>query len=114
MDARARLSRARASAPGARRRPVPDPVHPDVPRPGLRRPALDGSARLDGPSRGAALDRRVHPRPLLLHVREPLPLALAPLPMSDTGEAQILVLGWNFRGASGAVRERVAFSSDEV
>jgi len=34
--------------------------------------------------------------------------------MSDTGEAQILVLGWNFRGASGAVRERVAFSSDEV
>jgi glutamyl-tRNA reductase len=34
--------------------------------------------------------------------------------MSDSNEAQILVLGWNFRGASGAVRERVAFSSEEV
>jgi len=34
--------------------------------------------------------------------------------MSDGSEAQILVLGWNFRGASGVLRERVAFNSDEV
>jgi glutamyl-tRNA reductase len=34
--------------------------------------------------------------------------------MSDGSESQILVLGWNFRGASGVLRERVAFSSEEV
>ncbi|HEV8232595.1 MAG TPA: glutamyl-tRNA reductase [Thermoanaerobaculia bacterium] len=34
--------------------------------------------------------------------------------MNGSNDTQILVLGWNFRGASGAVRERVAFSSDEV
>jgi glutamyl-tRNA reductase len=34
--------------------------------------------------------------------------------MTDANEGEILVLGWNFRGASGAVRERVAFSSEEV
>lgn len=34
--------------------------------------------------------------------------------MTEANEGQILVLGWNFRGASGAVRERVAFTSDEV
>ena len=34
--------------------------------------------------------------------------------MSDGREARLLVLGWNFRGASGAVRDRVAFTSEEV
>lgn len=34
--------------------------------------------------------------------------------MSPSNETQILVLGWNFRGASGAVRERVAFTAEEV
>lgn len=34
--------------------------------------------------------------------------------MTEANEGQILVLGWNFRGASGAVRERVAFTADEV
>jgi glutamyl-tRNA reductase len=34
--------------------------------------------------------------------------------MNDGHDAQILVLGWNFRGASGDVRERVAFTAEEV
>jgi glutamyl-tRNA reductase len=34
--------------------------------------------------------------------------------MTEANEGRILVLGWNFRGASGAVRERVAFTADEV
>ncbi|HEY1434127.1 MAG TPA: glutamyl-tRNA reductase, partial [Thermoanaerobaculia bacterium] len=34
--------------------------------------------------------------------------------MTGTGEARLLLLGWNFRTAALAVRERVAFSSDEV
>jgi glutamyl-tRNA reductase len=34
--------------------------------------------------------------------------------MSDGREARLLVLGWDFRGASGAVRDRVAFTSEEV
>ncbi len=34
--------------------------------------------------------------------------------MNDGHEAQILVLGWNFRGASGPVRERIALTADEV
>jgi glutamyl-tRNA reductase len=34
--------------------------------------------------------------------------------MSDGSEVQILVLGWNFRGASGALRDRVAFTAEEV
>jgi glutamyl-tRNA reductase len=34
--------------------------------------------------------------------------------MNDGHEVQIFVLGWNFRGASGDVRERVAFTAEEV
>jgi glutamyl-tRNA reductase len=34
--------------------------------------------------------------------------------MTAAGEARLLLLGWNFRTAALAVRERVAFSSDEV
>jgi glutamyl-tRNA reductase len=34
--------------------------------------------------------------------------------MNEANAAQILVLGWNFRGASGAVREGVSFSAEEV
>lgn len=34
--------------------------------------------------------------------------------MTEGNEGLLLVLGWNFRGASGAVRERVAFTADEV
>jgi glutamyl-tRNA reductase len=34
--------------------------------------------------------------------------------MNDGHDVQILVLGWNFRGASGDVRERVAFTAEEV
>ncbi len=34
--------------------------------------------------------------------------------MNGVGEARLLLLGWNFRTAAMSVRERVAFSSDEV
>jgi glutamyl-tRNA reductase len=34
--------------------------------------------------------------------------------MNGMGEAKLLLLGWNFRTAAMSVRERVAFSSDEV
>ena len=34
--------------------------------------------------------------------------------MSDAREARLLLLGWNFRGASGPVRERIAFTTEEV
>jgi glutamyl-tRNA reductase len=34
--------------------------------------------------------------------------------MSTAGEIRLLLLGWNFRSADLSVRERVAFSSDEV
>ena len=34
--------------------------------------------------------------------------------MSDVREGDLLVLGWNFRGASGKLREGVAFSAEEV
>jgi glutamyl-tRNA reductase len=34
--------------------------------------------------------------------------------MNGVGEARLLLLGWNFRTAALSVRERVAFSSDEV
>ena len=34
--------------------------------------------------------------------------------MSDGHEARLLVLGWNFRGASGKLREGVAFTAEEV
>ncbi|HWZ86587.1 MAG TPA: glutamyl-tRNA reductase [Thermoanaerobaculia bacterium] len=34
--------------------------------------------------------------------------------MTSSGEARLLLLGWNFRTAALSVRERVAFSSDEV
>jgi len=34
--------------------------------------------------------------------------------MTTAGEARLLLLGWNFRTAALSVRERVAFSSDEV
>jgi len=34
--------------------------------------------------------------------------------MSAPNDAHLLVLGWNFRTAEGAVRERVAFTSDEI
>jgi glutamyl-tRNA reductase len=34
--------------------------------------------------------------------------------MSDVREGELLVLGWNFRGASGKLREGVAFTAEEV
>jgi glutamyl-tRNA reductase len=34
--------------------------------------------------------------------------------MNSPGEARLLVLGWNFRTAAEAVRERVAFTADEI
>jgi glutamyl-tRNA reductase len=34
--------------------------------------------------------------------------------MSSASEARLLLLGWNFRSAAVSVRERVAFSADEV
>jgi glutamyl-tRNA reductase len=34
--------------------------------------------------------------------------------MSDVREGDLLVLGWNFRGASGKLREGVAFNAEEV
>jgi glutamyl-tRNA reductase len=34
--------------------------------------------------------------------------------MTNAGEARLLLLGWNFRTAALSVRERVAFSADEV
>jgi len=34
--------------------------------------------------------------------------------MSGTREGELLVLGWNFRGASGQLREGVAFTAEEV
>ena len=34
--------------------------------------------------------------------------------MTTAGEARLLLLGWNFRTAARSVRERVAFSGDEV
>ena len=34
--------------------------------------------------------------------------------MNPANETHILVLGWNFRGASGVLRERVAFTAEEV
>lgn len=34
--------------------------------------------------------------------------------MNGVGEARLLLLGWNFRTAALSVRERVAFSSDEI
>ncbi|HTY41261.1 MAG TPA: glutamyl-tRNA reductase [Thermoanaerobaculia bacterium] len=34
--------------------------------------------------------------------------------MSAAGDARLLLLGWNFRTAALSVRERVAFSSDEI
>lgn len=34
--------------------------------------------------------------------------------MSEGNDARLLVLGWDFRGANSAVRERVAFTADEV
>jgi glutamyl-tRNA reductase len=34
--------------------------------------------------------------------------------MSGPAEVRLLVLGWNFRTAAEAVRERVAFTAEEV
>ena len=34
--------------------------------------------------------------------------------MTATGEARLVLLGWNFRTAALSVRERVAFSAEEV
>ncbi len=36
------------------------------------------------------------------------------LPMSPATDARLLLLGWNFRTAGEAVRERVAFTADEI
>src|SRR5262249_24743974 len=84
--------------------------HPDR----LRLPALDGPARLGGTPRGAALDLRLRSRPLLLHRREPLPDLASQLPMTAAQEARLALVGWNFREAAESVRERVAFTPDEV
>jgi glutamyl-tRNA reductase len=34
--------------------------------------------------------------------------------MNEAHDARLVVLGWDFRGANGAVRERVAFTAEEV
>ena len=81
---------------------------------GLWLSPLDGPAGLGGPEGRAPLDRGLRPGSLLLHVRQPVPLAGARLPMSGAREGELLVLGWNFRGASGRLREGVAFTAEEV
>src|SRR4030095_2418456 len=81
---------------------------------GLRCAHLDGPPRMGGAPRSPALDRRLHPRPVLVHIRQSLPLAVARVPMTEGNGEGLLVLGWNFRGASGDVRERVALTAEEV
>ena len=52
-------------------------------------------------------------RPVLVHRRQHVPDAGAQVPMS-AAETRLLLLGWNFRGAEASVRERIAFTADEV
>src|SRR5262249_29894773 len=80
----------------------------------VRLPALDGAPGRGGPPGGDPLDRRLRRRHVFLHGRERLPERGPPVPMSPAGEARLLLLGWNFRTAALAVRERVAFSGDEL
>src|SRR5262245_33089308 len=60
------------------------------------------------------LDPGIRADPVLLHLREPLPLDRARLPVSISQEARLSLLGWSFRGAGVSVRERVAFTADEI
>ena len=35
-------------------------------------------------------------------------------PVTAANETRLLLLGWNFRSGAGSIRERIAFSGDDV
>src|SRR5262249_13136547 len=77
-------------------------------------PPVERPARLGRGARGSPVDPRLRLDSLLLHVRQFLFLLGARVQVSASQEARLSLLGWSFRGAGVSVRERVAFTADEI
>ena len=80
----------------------------------LRLPPLDGAPGMEGPACRDSVDLRLRPRSLFLYGRQHVLQPDAHIPMSPAAEARLLLYGWNFRVTDAAVRNRIAFTADEV
>src|ERR1022692_5272603 len=69
---------------------------------------------MEGPARRDFVDLRLRTRALFLYGRQHVLQPHARVPMSPTAEARLLLYGWNFRVTDVAVRDRIAFTADEV